>query len=273
MTRSKWARPVVVGVLSKVLKILDVLQTAPSGLTLKQVTERTGINASTAYRFLTHLEREGYLSRDGAGSYTLGIKLLLLGARATRETSLRETAAPVMRELAAATGETVNLGVMDQGMVLYADVVESHHAFRLVSRIGMRRPLHATALGKAMMAFLEEDERERILAAMRFESLTPHTIASPVRFRRELETIRRQGFAVDNEEVFLGARCIAVPILNEAGESVGAISIAGPTTRISQEEVQIFAASVMDAAQRISAQIGYSQPAPTAEVPAAAGQR
>ena len=133
--RAKRRRKVVVGVLAKALRIVDLVQASPSRLNLKKISERTGINTSTAYRILAHLERERYLARDQAGTYTLGMKLLLIGARARRGMGLRETAGPILRELALATEETVNLAVLDQGTVLYLDVVESHHAFRLVSSV------------------------------------------------------------------------------------------------------------------------------------------
>ncbi len=260
MRKTERPRPVAVGVLTKVLHILEALQASPSGLNLKKISERTGINASTAYRLLTHLEREGYLIRDHWRNYTFGMKLLLLGPHANRETNLREMASPVLRELSKSTGETVNLGVPDQGTVLYLDVVESHHEFRLVSRIGMRRPLYSTALGKALAAFLPAEERESELASLTYESLTPKTVVSPADFRRELEMIRRQGFSVDNEETVLGARCIAAPILNARQEALAAISVAGPTTRISEDKIRIFAASVMEASRLISARMGLSEP-------------
>ncbi len=225
-------------------------------LNLKQIAMQTGINTSTAYRLLAHLEREGYLARDHAAYYSLGMKLLQLAAGGSNETSLRETAGPVLRELARSTEETVNLAVVDQGTVLYLDVVESSHIFRLVSTVGLRRPLYSTALGKALLAFAAPGEAERVIASLRFEVLTPRTITSASALKKQLKRIRQRGFSVDDEEAVLGARCIAAPVLNAAHEAVAAISLAGPTARITQNRIRELGAAVMAAAQLISARMG-----------------
>lgn len=252
-------KPVVVGVLTKALRIFELLQGVPSGVSLKEISERTGIHTSTAYRLLAHLEREGYLLRDGAGNYYFGMKLLLLGGSVNRHAALRETAGSILRELSKSTGETVNLAVLDNNAVLYLDVVESHHVFRLVSSIGMRRPLYSTALGKALTAFLPAEELERVLASLDFESWTPQTITSLAEFRRELHIVRQQAFAVDDEEAVLGARCIGAPILDFKQAAVAAVSVAGPATRVTQEKIPIFAAAVTDACRVISARMGLLQ--------------
>jgi len=225
-------------------------------MNLTHICKRTGLNKSTAYRFLSHLEREGYLNRDEAGTYTLGMKLFLMPTGSSHQTMLREVARPTLRELLAVTGETVNLGLLDNGMVLYLDVIESTHEFRLVSRIGMRRPIYSTALGKALVAFLPEEESERVLSSLRFEGLTSHTITNLAELRKELEVVRRQGYSVDDEESFMGARCIAAPILNWRQETVASISIAGPVTRVTKDKIPVFAAAVRDAAGKISTRIG-----------------
>src|SRR5579864_4109583 len=144
----------------KVLKILEAIHDAPSGLQLKQVAVQTAINKSTAYRFLAHLEGEGYLYRDDAGAYVIGPKLARLGSGVNFEETLRKVSRPELQKLWARTGETVNLSVLDGSDVLYLDVIESSHQFRLASQVGARRPLYCTSLGKAMMAFLPEEEIE-----------------------------------------------------------------------------------------------------------------
>jgi IclR family KDG regulon transcriptional repressor len=153
--------------------------------------------------------------------------------------------------------------VLDGGMILYLDVLESPHEFRLVSRIGMRRPLYSTALGKALVAFLPEEERERVLDSLRFQLLTAHTISSLAELREELERTRREGYSIDDQENFLGARCIGAPILNWRQEALGSISIAGPVARISRDKIPVFAAAVRDAAQKISIRVGSPEPNPT----------
>lgn len=254
---AKLPKSAPVGVLSKVLKILEVLQNHPFGLDLKAISQETGINKSTAYRFLAHLEHEGYLRRDRSGSYAIGMKLVQLGARASHRTTLQEVAVPVLRELWKATEETVNVGVVDGGQVLYIAVLESPHAFRLVSRIGTRRSLYSTALGKAILAFLAEEERESLLASLSFQAFTPKTLTSLMQLRQALEDVRRLRYALDNEESVLGARCVAAPILNARGEAVAAISISGPITRISADKITLFAGAVKDAAREVAERLGY----------------
>jgi DNA-binding IclR family transcriptional regulator len=260
MRRSRESKSAPVGVLSKVLKIFDLLQSHPFGLDLKTISAEAGINKSTAYRFLAHLEREGYLMRDDAGSYMLGMKLLQLGARGNHRTMLEQAAAPVLRNLWKATEETVNLGVLDGGQVLYTAVLESPHAFRLVSKIGMRRPLYSTALGKALLAFAPDEEKAHLLSSLNFQAMTPYTLTNLMQLKSELENVRCQGYSLDNEENVTGARCVGAPILNAQGEAVAAISLSAPITRISTEKIGMFALAVKDAATEIAARLGFHHP-------------
>ena len=248
-----------VGVLAKVLRIFDALHESPSGLNLKQIGDQTKLNKSTAYRFLSHLEREGYLVRDERGVYILGMRLFELASISSHQAALRKLAQPALRNLQKVTGETVNLGVLHGTMVVYVDVLESPHEFRLVSRVGLYRPLYATALGKSLLAFLQSDRREELLRNIQLRPLTPSTISTPLRFRKELYLIRERGYALDDEESYLGARCVAAPILDSDGEAEAAISVAGPTCRITDDRVPLFASAVREAVQRISERISFSR--------------
>jgi len=249
-----------VGVISKVLRILEALQGSSAGLGLKAICDRTGIHKSTAHRFLKHLERERYLIRTEAGAYLIGPRLSQLSARGNQDATLQAVARPILWELWKSTQETVNLAVLDQGTVLYVDVIESPHEFRLSSRVGTRRSVHVTALGKALAAFLPGERRENILNSISFQPATPRTIGNMVQFRQELEKIRRQGYAVDDEEAVQGARCVSAPILDSDGEPVAAASVSGPVTRVSPNQVNALAGAVITAARTISAAMGFSQP-------------
>ena len=248
-----------VGVITKVLRILEALQGSSSGLGLKAICDQTGINKSTAHRFLKHLERERYLLRTEAGAYLIGPRLSQLSARGNQEATLQAVARPILWDLWKATHETVNLGVLDQGTVLYVDVIESPHEFRLSSRVGTRRSVHVTALGKALVAFLPEETRQTILDSIAFQPATPKTIGNLLQFRQELEKIRRQGYAVDDEEAVQGARCVSAPILNSAGAPVAAVSVSGPVTRVTPSLVSAMAGAVTSAARAISVAMGFSQ--------------
>jgi DNA-binding IclR family transcriptional regulator len=253
-----------VGVISKVLLILEALQGSSAGLGLKAICDLTGIHKSTAHRFLKHLEREGYLLRTEAGAYLIGPRLSQMSARGNQGATLQAVARPILWELWKSTQETVNLAVLDQGTVLYVDVIESPHEFRLSSRVGTRRSLHVTALGKALAAFLPAEARENVLSTIAFQKSTERTIMNLLQFRQELEKIRRQGYAVDDEEAVQGARCVSAPILNSEGEPIAAVSVSGPVTRVSPNQVAGLAGAVTSAARAISAAMGLSQPEPEA---------
>jgi IclR family acetate operon transcriptional repressor len=257
MIRARESKAGPVGVLSKVLQVLEVLDAAPGGLQLRQVAAQTGINKSTAYRFLAHLESEGYLFRDEDGAYIVGPKLARLGAGQAYHATLRNCARPVMQKLWSMTTETVNLGVLDGLNVLYLDVMESTHSFRMVSEVGMRRPLHCTSLGKAMLAFVED--RDAALQSIRLDRVGPRTITSQTKLRKELAKIAQQSFAVDDEEAGLGSRCVGAPIFDQSGKVTAAISVSGPITRINRDRLMVFARAVREGAQTISAKLGYAQ--------------
>lgn len=248
-----------VQVISKMLRILEAIHASPSGLGLKPICDITGVHKSTAHRFLKHLQHEGYLLRTETGAYLIGPKLSQMGARANPQATLQAVARPILWELWKATHETVNLAVLDHGSVLYIEVIESPHEFRLASRIGTRRPLHATALGKALAAFMPEEEREEVLNPLRFQLLTPQTISNLLQFRNELSKVRRTGYAVDDEEATLGARCVSAPVLSSDGHGVAAVSVSGPITRISPSQVSTLAEVVLRTASSISAAMGYSR--------------
>ena len=247
-----------VGVISKVLRILEAIQSSSSALHLKDISAQTKINKTTAYRFVAHLQREGYLYRDEAGRYAFGTKLLQLTAGFDPRTTLLEVARPALRRLWKTTQETVNLAVLEEGMVLYVDVIESPHVFRTASRAGMRRPIYSTALGKALTAFLPEERRKSLLEMQEFKALTPNTITSIKKFEEELKKIRRQGYAVDAEESFLGARCVSAPVMNHNREPIAAVSLSGPCSRIGSDKVPESVVAVKKACRAISKAISES---------------
>lgn len=247
-----------VGVLTKVLSIFDLLDRSQDGLQLRAIAEQTKLNKSTAHRFLSHLEGAGYLVRDGAGAYLLGPRLVHLGSGSTYQSTIRKVSRPVLEVLWRDTGETVNLGVLDGNEVLYLDVLESPHSFRLVSRIGARRPIHCTGLGKAILAWQSASSREELLAAAKLEKLTPHTITRRAEIQTELGRIQRRGYALDDEEVELGARCVASPVFDSSGLVAAALSVSGPTTRMSRARTYQIAEMARKAALEISRQLAYN---------------
>ena len=248
-----------VGVLTKVLAIFELLDRSPGGLQLRHISEQTGLNKSTAYRFLAHLEQAGYLVRDLTGAYLIGPRLVRLGANSTYQATIRKLSHPIMETLWRKTGETVNLGALDAGEVLYLDVIESPHTFRLSSQAGMRRALNVTALGKALLAWLAPQTRDDLLANCKTEKRTPHSIVNTAEMLAELGRIQRRGYALDNEEAEPGACCVAAPIFDSSGLIAASMSVSGPITRMNRSRVAEIALDVKAAAAEISRQLGYDE--------------
>jgi DNA-binding IclR family transcriptional regulator len=222
-----------VGVIGKVLRILELLDRSRSGLPLKDIAEESGLNKSTAHRFLTHLEVEGYLFRDASGRYMLGPKLVRMGSGMSFQATLCKISRPILEDVWKFTGETLNLAVLDGTDVLYLDVLESLHTFRLATRVGMRRPVHATSLGKAMLANMQGDPlQEEILNAIHFVATTPKSITTLARLRKDLIAIKSRGYALDDEEAVSGARCIGAAIFDGDGKVIGGISMSGPVSSL-----------------------------------------
>jgi DNA-binding IclR family transcriptional regulator len=253
MKGPKKSKPV--GVLTKTFRIIETLQGSTLPLTLKEISEQTSINKSTALRFLSHLETERYVTRDARGAYSVGDKLLQLGSRSTFQVQLREAAQEPLRELWRITQETINLGILDGLEVVYLDCLESPQSFRLVANAGTRAVAYRTALGKAMLAHLSAERRNAVIESLVFQAFTPKTITSPEWFRSELDQIRKRGYAIDEEESVLGVRCLAAPVLNAEREPIAAISISGPTARMTGARLPEFAAAICAAAREISSRL------------------
>jgi len=246
-----------VGVIGKVLSVLELLDTAPGGLQLKEIAAGAGINKSTAHRFLSHLEAEGYLFRDALRNYMVGPKLARLGGGVAFQATLSKVARPVMESLRRLTGETINLAVFDGTDVLYIDVIETDHTFRLVTRVGSHLPFYSTAMGKAMVAAMDDSaRREELFANIEFEPIAPRTIGSLTRLKKQLAVIRQRGYALDDEEAVAGVRCLGAAILDGGGQVVAAISISGPVVRITTDRIPLFARELCNAARTISTLLG-----------------
>jgi DNA-binding IclR family transcriptional regulator len=255
MQRIGRSKSAPVGVVGKVIQILERLDQAPGGLLLREIVDSTGINKTTAYRFLAHLESESYVFRDGDGYYMVGPKLAKLGRDASYHATLCRTSEGVLEKLRQTSGETVNLAVLDADRILYLSVYESLHTFRMVSEVGVRRPLYCTALGKAILAYLPPEQQNKIIARMRFEKFTDHTITSAEELRGDLIKVHRRGYAIDDEEAVDGARCVAAAILDGGRKVLGGISISGPTVRVNKAQVAEYAAILRTASAEIASRL------------------
>jgi DNA-binding IclR family transcriptional regulator len=226
---------------------------------VREIAKGVGMNPSTVHRLLGLLEEEGLVRQDDpGGGYELGTALLRLAWTASGAHTVRSVALPHMRELAEASGETVTLGLYDpdrrQTCVLAA--IESDAPFRYVTELNEWRDVHTGASGRAVMAFLPEDERHAIVERTRLAPATEHTITSPEELERVLAEVRERGYAFSQEERRLGGVGIAAPVFGPGGRIVGEVGVSVPTQRFVPGDEERLARLVTDCGARITEELG-----------------
>lgn len=231
---------------------------AQESIGVTEVARRVGINPSTVYRILTTFKAHGYLDQDSDNRYHAGNGLLKLVGPVLARLQPSKVARPIMVRLARNTGESVNLMVPDGDQGIYVDTVQGTQSIRMVVNVGKREYFHCSAVGKAILAYLPQEEFDKIVSAG-LPKLTSKTITDPAALAEHLELVREQGYAIDDEEGEEGTRCIGAPIMNELGEIAGAISIAGPSFRMSTSQLESYAPFIKSAAAEISMLLGFVQ--------------
>lgn len=233
----------------RVCSILSLLQESPDGVSLLDLAETTELPKSSAFRYLWTLEEHRYVERDPESRlYRLGLGFV--GMQSRQLEMLRQRARPWLERLRDQFGETLNLGVLDGGAVIYLEIMESRRGVRLSARRGDRDPIHSTALGKAMAARLAETRVRELLSHQGLEARTPNTITNLEDFIAELAKVRRLGYAIDNCENEIDGRCVAVPIPDSP--TPAALSLSAPSVRFPMQEVKEVAAALKEAAYRIT---------------------
>ncbi|HKF49769.1 MAG TPA: IclR family transcriptional regulator [Terracidiphilus sp.] len=243
--------------LDRAFAVLDLLGESETPLGLAQVASSLQLHKSTAHRFLMVLERHHMVERTLGGKFRLGLRLFDFGNKAIEQYDLRERALPHLRRLVAETEETAHLCVLEQGRVIYIDKIEPARSVRMITRIGASNPVHCTSVGKAMLAFLPEDRANEVIGRTRFERFTTRTIATEEALRAEIEKTRRRGYAVDDEELEEGLRCIAVPVLDSQRLPVAAVSVSGPSFRVTAHKLPSIANHLLHCVRAISADMGF----------------
>jgi len=246
----------------RALDILEALAGAGGDIGIVELSRLVGLHASTVHRLLTSLMGRGYVSQsDQTGRYSLGPRALRLGRAFHEQSDIRAQARPFLQRLMEESGETANLIILDRDEAVYIDQVPSPRLVRMFAEVGRRVPLHSTGCGKVLLAHQRPEERARIVQEKGLPASTPRTITSPEELERELAQVRACGYAIDNEEQEEGVRCVAAPVRDYTGQVVAAISLSGPTTRLSLERIQELAPLVMAACAELSASLGYSEAA------------
>jgi DNA-binding IclR family transcriptional regulator len=230
--KTSLVEPTGVRVLHKTLDILEQIKTTESGYRLAELAREVELPKATVYRILTTLEGRGYLDRAHDGSYRMGKKLFDLQRTEPIEQLLHRASQPVMERLVASCKETVNLGILDAGEVVVIYTVESPQAVRMSSKIGNRRYLHATAIGKCLLCGMPDKEVARLIKLKGLAKVTEETITTKAALMMELQKVRQQGWALDNQENEIEGRCIGAPIQGPGDKIVGALSISGPVFRM-----------------------------------------
>jgi len=241
-----------VRVLHKTLDILEQIKTAQSGYKLADLARKVELPKATVYRILTTLEGRGYLDRASDGSYRMAKKMFDLQRSAPLEQVLHRAAQPVMERLVASCKETVNLGILDAGEVVVINTVESPQAVRMSSKIGNRRYLHATALGKVLLSGMPDKEIQRLIKLKGLPKVTDETLTTKTELAAEMQKVRHQGWALDNQENEIEGRCIGAPIIGPADRVVAALSISGPVFRMDMSRARGLVGELKSACEEIS---------------------
>jgi len=261
--------PVPIKSVFKTMKILECLSYERS-LGITELTDRVSthlegipMDKSTVYRFLVSLMDLGFVYRDPhTEKYGLTLKLFEIGMSVLERLELWREAEPIVEEIARVTGETVHLATLDGDELVYLGKVESTRTLRvsMMSRVGRSAPAYCTGVGKILLAHLPRKRLDLILKKEKPVRYTDKTIVSRAHLERELSSIRKKGYAIDNEEHEIGVRCVAAPVRNNNSAVCGAVSVSVPTVRLPDEEIPRYRDIIMQAAEEISRRMGYRVP-------------
>jgi IclR family acetate operon transcriptional repressor len=243
--------------LQRGLRLLQLFSESPHGLTAKQVAVRSRLPVSTVHRFLANLESSAFLNCSGAGVYQLGIACFAIGQAALGQLDVRRVSLPYLEELNRKTRETIHLTLRHGLSAVYVEKLDSPEPLRIHSRIGAAVPLHCTAVGKVMLAYMPDEARDKVLPQLGLKRLTANTVGNLQELAAELYRVRKNGYACDLEEHELHIRCIAAPIWDHAGEVNASVSITAPMVRMAVTRLRQLAPLIQTAGVQISRELGY----------------
>ncbi len=241
----------------RALVVLETLALHPKGLGVGDISEKTELHKSTAHRLLATLVDKGYVKQNKQNNYQLTLKLFELGSKLVEELDVLEVARPYLNQILDAVNEVVHLVVLEDHAIVYVDKVEPDKTIRMHSRIGIRRALYCTAVGKAILSTMTDEEVEENWAQTDIKELTEYTITDLDEMKKELERIRAKGYATDEQENEIGVRCIAIPLLDYTQKAWGAISISGPVERMTDEAFEKIIPVLIPIGTQIRNELGY----------------
>ncbi len=247
---------------SSVMKVFGILQAISDEpeIGITELSQRILMPKSTVYRFLQTMKTMGYISQEeDRDKYSLTLKLFELGSKALQHTDLIKCADIKMRALSKITKETTHLGILDEDSIVYVHKIDSLYNLRMHSRIGRHNPLYSTAIGKVLLAWLDESEIRDILKDVEFVRHTENTLTNIEALLHELASVRVLGYGMDNEEMEAGLLCIAVPIYNRFDTVIASISLSFPVIRFDEDKKRQYIALLHQYAAEISLTMGCSE--------------
>lgn len=244
--------------LDRSLDVLEVLAQAEEALGVTEIGNRISLHKSTVHRILHTLCHRGYVERVRDNErYQLGIKIVELGIRFFNDLEIRKVASPVLNDLAKLLDEVVHLVLPNEGEVVYIDKAESSHVVSMHSKVGRRAPMHCTAVGKALLSTLPEEEVRHILEIKGMIRYTPNTIVEPDALMVSLREIKASKISVETEENEIGIICLGTPVFDYSGRAIGAISVSGPASRIKEKGIERIGQEMKKSGEEISAHMGF----------------
>lgn len=247
--------------LTKALDILAALGKVPEGMSLADVALLVKQPKTTAHRLLTTLENRHFVRYEPSERiWKIGIEAFVVGSAFLRNRDLVDIARPVMARLVADTGESASLYIEDEGEIVCLSQVETKQAMRVIARPGGRARIHSSGSGKAILAWRDAAHVDDVIKRHGLPGATEKTITTPQALRRDLADVRARGFAFDDEENALGIRCVAAALFDHTGEVAGAVSISGPSSRLTPDRFDALGKRVSEAAAAVTAAIGGKIP-------------
>ena len=243
--------------LERALDILDAFRLDRPALSLTELAARTGLAKSTATRLLAVLEERGYLERSAETErYRIGVRAFEVGSIYIQTTTVEAEAQPALQRLARECNQTANLGILDRGEVVHLAVVPPDRPIRFSAAVGQREYAHCTALGKALLAALDDGQLAAAVGGPELPGRTGRTLRTLDALRADLARVRERGVALDDEESYTGLRCLAAPIYDDKGRAVAAISVSGPLGEFTDDTLPRYTEAVLRAARDVSSRLG-----------------
>jgi len=245
----------------KVFQIIEIMAQSREPLRLQDISQKVEMPASTTLRLINTLVNNGYAYQDPSTlRYSLSLKFMHIGSLVSSQLTIRDISHPYLVELSKKCKESVCIAIEQDMEAIYLDVIDGPDGMlRITQRIGKRAPIHSTGVGKLMLLNYDSNQLDYMINVKGLPALTPHTITTKKELLAELERIKIQGYALDNEECELGARCISAGIKDYTGSIVAAISISGPVTRMSMDYIEIIKNTVIGTAKKISELLAYNE--------------